>query len=41
MSSATTRSQPCGELCCCLEGFYNPFRVHSALDYLTPMASER
>jgi hypothetical protein len=31
-----TRTQACQAIACTIHGFYNPMRIHSALDYLSP-----
>ena len=36
-----TRAEASREVFAYLEGFYNPHRVHSALDYQSPVAFER
>jgi transposase InsO family protein len=31
-----TRTQACQVIACTIHGFYNPTRIHSALNYLSP-----
>jgi transposase InsO family protein len=36
-----TRAQPENVIACSIEGFYNPIRRHSALDFLSPAQFEK